>query len=75
MVNLGALDRSGTSVVPDTDILSSSSSLDSLLLELLGSSLDEVDCKGFPLLARNLGNAPGVAVHSLAISLSDSLSV
>jgi len=62
-------------VVPDTNILSSSSSLDSLLLELLGSSLDEVDTKGFFPFAGDLGNAPGVAVCSLAISLSDSFSV
>jgi len=62
-------------VVPDADILSSSSSLDSLLLELLGSSLDEVDCRGCFPFAGDLGNAPGVAVRSLAISLSDSLSV
>jgi len=75
IVSLGALDRSGTSVVPDADILSSLSSLDSLLLELLGSSLDEVDWKGFFPFAGDLGNAPGVAVCSLAISLSDSLSV
>ena len=64
-------------MVPDADILSSSSSLDSLLLELLellGSSLDEVDCKGFFPFAGDLGNAP-VAVCSLTISLSDSLSV
>ena len=62
-------------MVPDAAILSSSSSLDSLLLQLLGSSLDEVDCKNFFLFAGDLGNAPGVAVRSLAISLSDSLSV
>ena len=75
IVSLGALDRSGTSVVPDTHILSSSSSLDWLLLELLGSFLDEVDCKGFFPFAGDLDNAPGVAVCSLPISLSDSLSV
>jgi len=61
-------------VVPDADILSSSSSLESLLLELLGSSLDEVVCKGCFPFAGNLGNARGVAICSLAISLSDSLS-
>jgi len=75
IVSLGALDRAGTSVVPDADILSSSSSLDSLLLELLGSSLDEVDCKRFFPFVGDLGSAPGVAVCSSAISLSDSLSV
>jgi len=75
MVSLGALDRSGTSVVPDADILSSSLSLDSLLLELLESFLDEVDGTCFFPFAGNLGNMPGVAVRSLAISLADSLSV
>jgi len=75
IVSLGALDRSGTSVVPDADILSSSSSLDLLLLDLLGSSLDEVDCKGSFPFPGHLGNAPVVAVCSLAISLSDSLSI
>jgi len=54
---------------------SSSSSLDSLLLELLGWSLDEVDCKGCFPFAGDLGNAAGVAVCSLAISLSDPLKV
>jgi len=62
-------------VVPDADILSSSLSLDSLPLELLGSSLDEVECKGFFRLSGDLGNAPGVALCFLAIALSDSLSV
>jgi len=77
IVSLGALDQSGTSVVPSADILSSSSSLDSLLQEQLGWSLDEVDCKGvrvFPW-ASYLENAPGIAVPSFTISLSDSLSV
>jgi len=62
------------SVVPSADILSSSSSLHSLLLELLGSCLDEVDCKSFFPFPGDLGNALGVAIRSLAISLSDSLS-
>jgi len=75
MLTLGALDQSGTSVVPDANILSSSSSLDSLLLELLGSSLAEVDGKGFFPFAGDSGNAPGMAVCSLAILLSYSLSV
>jgi len=69
MVSLGVLDRSGTSVIPDADILLSLSSLDSLLLLLLGSSLDEVDYKDFFPFARDLGNAPGVALCSMAISL------
>jgi len=57
------------------NILSPSSSLESLLLELLESSLDEVDCEGLFPFAGDLGNAPGVAGCSLAISLSDSVSV
>jgi len=34
-------------VVPDADIVSSSSSLESLLLENLGSFTDQVDAKDF----------------------------
>lgn len=71
MDSLGAFDLSGTAVVPDPDILSPSSSLESLLLELLGLSFDEVDCKGFFPFSGDLGNVPGVTVCSLANSLAD----
>jgi len=56
-------------VFASADTLSSSSSLDPLLLELLGLSLDEVDCKGFFPFTGDSGNAPGMTVRSLAISL------
>jgi len=62
-------------VVPDADMMSAWLTLDSLPLQLLGSSLDEVDCKGFFPFTGDLGNAPGVAVCSLAIARSDSVSV